>query len=109
MHPDAPELTPLGAVPSTHDGAVPMQLGEEAALLRREAEALLEAASQQQRVSAARARRFARAVIESTPAGRAALGVLDGGVLAGARLVVLAGEVASATHRAAGRKKNAGS
>ena len=67
-----------------------MLLVDAEAAIRAEALALLEAASGQRAVSAARARAFARACIERDALGRAALAVLDGGAFAGTRLVELA-------------------
>ena len=51
---------------------------------------MLAAAERREAVSMARARAFARACVEMTEAGRAAMAVMDGGVFAGARLVELA-------------------
>ncbi len=68
-------------------------MGDASELLVAEATALLELARRRMPIDTARAERFARAVLESTPLGRHALGVLDGGILAGARLVDLAGAV----------------
>jgi hypothetical protein len=58
-----------------------------------EARALLEAAERREPVAMARARAFARASVEMTEIGRAAMAVMDGGVFAGARLVELAERV----------------
>jgi len=55
-----------------------------------EAWALLAAAERREPVSVARARAFARACVEMTEIGRAAMAVMDGGVFAGTRLVELA-------------------
>jgi hypothetical protein len=62
-------------------------------LLLTEAMALLELARHREPIDATRAERFARAVLESMPLGRPALGVLDGGVFAAARLIELAAAV----------------
>ena len=70
-----------------------MQFGDPAALLVEEARALLAAAERRETVSIERARAFARACIEMTDVGRAAMAVMDGGVFAGARLVELAERV----------------
>ena len=55
-----------------------------------EAVALLEAAAAGDKISAERAREFARAVLELDELGRAALAVLDGGLFVGTRVVELA-------------------
>jgi hypothetical protein len=82
----------LGAGPPAIGGQA-LAVGDASELLVAEATALLELARRRRPIDTARAERFARAVIESTPLGASALGVLDGGVLAGARLVELAGAV----------------
>jgi len=55
-----------------------------------EAKALLEAARAGEKISAERARDFARAVLELDELGRLALAVLDGGLFVGSRVVELA-------------------
>jgi hypothetical protein len=64
-----------------------------AMVLVAEARALIGAAERREAVSVERARAFARACVEMTERGRAAMGVMDGGVFAGARLVELAERV----------------
>jgi hypothetical protein len=64
-----------------------------AMVLVAEARGLLVAAERREPVSVARARAFARACVEMTETGRAAMGVMDGGVFAGARLVELAEKI----------------
>ena len=108
MHSDALKSTGIGAVPPSSpeppatagpratDEPPALPVADPGELLALEARALLDAASRREPITAARAHRFARAVIESMAIGPAALGVLDGGVLAGARLVELAGAVLKA-------------
>jgi hypothetical protein len=86
----------FGAVPRNSDGETEGEIALDTDLdgaLRREARALLECAAEGRPVSAERARAFARACIEATVSGRAAIGVLEGGVFAGARLVELASTI----------------
>jgi hypothetical protein len=64
-----------------------------ATVLVAEARALLAAAERREPVPMTRARAFARACVEMTEMGRVAIGVMDGGVFAGARLVELAERV----------------
>ena len=59
-----------------------------------EAVALLALARDGKAVEAERADRFARAVVEATALGRAAMAVFDGGLFAGARLAELAEAIA---------------
>jgi hypothetical protein len=93
-YPDAQKSTPSGEVPPPERPLPqPYYPARELTLLRREAAALLELASQQQPIDGDRARRFARAVIESFPITKLAKEVLDGGLFAGMRLVELAGAV----------------
>ena len=97
-HLDAPELTGIGGPPQPEPAPLPLPPGPvtaslECELLVAEATALLDLACRREPIEAARANRFARAVIEFMPLGPPALGVLDGGVLAAARLVELAGAV----------------
>ena len=70
-----------------------MLLEDPATALVAEARALLAAAERREAVPMARARAFARACVEMTEMGRAAMAVMDGGVFAGARLVELAERV----------------
>ena len=70
-----------------------MRFEDQATMLVAEARALLGAAERREAVSMVRARAFARACVEMTEIGRAAMGVMDGGVFAGARLVELAERV----------------
>ena len=95
-HLDAPRLTGIGGTPQSEPTPLPpgpVATSLERELLLAEAMVLLDRASRRKPIDTARANRFARAVIESMPLGPPALGVLDGGVLAGARLVELAGAV----------------
>jgi hypothetical protein len=85
-----------------------VELGELATLLLAEARALLAAASRRETVSMERARAFALACIEMTHVGRAALGVLNGGVFAGTRVVELAGHVVGAADWAGADVGNGG-
>jgi hypothetical protein len=85
-HRDAPKDPGIGGNPQ-------VELGDAATLLVAEARALLGAAERREAVSVERARAFARACLEMTELGRAAMAVLDGGVFAGARVVELAGRV----------------
>lgn len=94
MHAEAPE--------STHFGGSPQSLEVKPnRMLANEAREILTAIRDGKPVSAERARRFARAWIEMQPMGALVLGVLDGGLFAGARLVELA-EKAVALHAAGG-------
>ena len=70
-----------------------MRFEDPATVLVAEARALLAAAERREPVSMGRARAFARACVEMTEMGRAAMAVMDGGVFAGARLVELAERV----------------
>lgn len=70
-----------------------MRFEDPAMVLVAEARALLAAAERREGVSLERARAFARACVEMTEMGRAAMAVMDGGVFAGARLVELAERV----------------
>ena len=89
-HRDAPKGPQSGEDPQ-------LRFEDPAMALVAEARALLAAAERREAVSVERARAFARACIEMTEAGRAAVGVLDGGLFAGARLVALAGHVIRGT------------
>jgi len=94
MHRSAPKL----GAPQRQPGPLPfpdepLATSMKRELLLTEAMALLDLARRRTPIDTARAERFARAVIQSTPLGLPALGVLDGGILAGARLVELAGAV----------------
>jgi hypothetical protein len=85
-----------GAVPRNPGGEPEGEIeldGDLDAALRREARALLECAAEGRPVSAERTRAFARACIEATVIGRAALGALEGGPFAGPRLVELASQI----------------
>jgi hypothetical protein len=82
-HPEAPE--------STHSGGTPQSLElKPDRILASEAREILRAIRDGKPVSEERARRFARAWIEMQPLGALALGALDGGLFAGARLGELA-------------------
>ena len=74
-------------------GAPQLRFEDPATTLVAEARALLEAAERREPVPMTRARVFARACLEMTEFGRAAIVVIDGDVFAGARLVELAERV----------------
>jgi len=85
-HRNAPKHALIGEHPQ-------LRFEDPAMVLAAEARALLAAAERREAVTMERARAFARGCVEMTEVGRAAMGVMDGGVFAGARLVELAERV----------------
>src|SRR6187397_2685231 len=79
-HRNAPKHPLIGEHPQ-------VRFEDPAMVLVAEARALLGAAERREPVSVSRARGFARACVEMTEIGRVAMGVMEGGVFAGARLV----------------------
>jgi hypothetical protein len=101
VHPEAPESTDSGGIPQS------LELKPDR-ILANEAREILKAIRDGKPVSSERARQFARGWIEMQPLGALALGALDGGLFAGARLAELAEKLLadSGIDRTAIRSKN---